>query len=240
MNKIVAGFLQRIYEIRHNSKKCENAVLMFHEVVNVESEAKGSLYITKEEFIEIMQTLKNETKSGFISPNDMSQKEKGILVTFDDVYKNIIYNAVPYLNDNKIPFTLFITHDLLDKEGYITSQELSELMGNPLCTIGYHTKTHPLLRSLSVDHAKEECDATSFEKILGARCEYFAYPYGSVFAISKRNQKTIKDLNYKLGFSTLHATTNKKLIKRNPFYIPRLNVTSKTYMSVIKKIKNKI
>jgi len=50
------------------------------------------------------------------------------VITFDDAYRNVIYNAVPLLNEKKIPATIFVCHNPAAGEKGIWRQRLALLL----------------------------------------------------------------------------------------------------------------
>ena len=72
------------------------------------------------------------------------------------------------------------------------------------------------------------------ESIIGTDIEYFAYPYGSKYACSKKVIKCVEKAGYKNAFSTYSMAINKKYIIRNKFFVPRINVDKK----LINKVEN--
>lgn len=82
--------------------------------------------------------------------------------------------------------------------------ELDQMAGDPLCTIGAHTVSHPMLARLSAERARWEIEesATRLEARLGRKMAHFAYPYGYRMAASGREF----DMARELGFVTAVTT----------------------------------
>ena len=146
----------------------------------------------------------------------------------DFIYYDTVINAIEYLNKQNIPYVLFVSPKLVGQNGYITSAQIIELSDNPLCTIGFHSRDHIYMRGLKKSEFAYEIDCKDFEKKYGIKCNYFAYPYGSTMACSLKNILAIKKSNYKAAFGTIDAKTNKKMVEKHPYYIPRINISERS------------
>lgn len=153
--------------------------------------------------------------------------EQSIFITFDDVFEDVFLEAFPILCKYHIPFCLFIATDLLNQEGYISVEELKAMKdkGDELLTIGSHTVKHSKLRTLKASESWYEMSESKrrLEALLAEEIEYFAYPYGNIAAVSKRERRNAKRVGYKRAFSTLQISLKKSLIQEGNF-IPRLNI----------------
>ena len=116
---------------------------------------------------------------------DWFRCQKYAVLTFDDGYKSL-KEVLPWLEEQKIPVTLFINGKYLDgksyretpKEQYLTYDELFSLT-NPLIEIGHHGWEHTVATEMT-----EEELLVSLQKnieILSAHPRYipfWAYTYG--------------------------------------------------------------
>lgn len=236
VKRIYYGIIQRIKKLSYSFHKNNICVLMFHDVYENENDDKN-LNISKANFLEFIATLKKADVK-FVGVNDLTDcnNPKNCAVTFDDVYEGAILNAIPILREFQIPYTLFISSSLIDKKGYITSTQIENLKSDPLCTIGFHTKNHVLMRQLNNAELKNEIDCSEFEKKYDIKCQFFAYPFGSVYACSHRNIKELKSSEYLMAFGTINSSTKKSSIIKNPFYIPRINVCDISFTNVLNKL----
>lgn len=84
----------------------------------------------------------------------------------------------------------------------MTSEELRQFQGNQLIDIGAHTKTHPLLSSLSSQEQHEEIFAgrKNLENVIGQSVESFAYPYGDFNDVSI---EIVKEAGFEAACTTL-------------------------------------
>jgi peptidoglycan/xylan/chitin deacetylase (PgdA/CDA1 family) len=84
----------------------------------------------------------------------------------------------------------------------LTHEELSELDGDRFIDIGAHTRTHPLLASITDDAARDEiCGSkTWLEACIGHRVSAFAYPYGNY---GTRDVDLVRHAGFEIAFSTV-------------------------------------
>ena len=200
---------------------------MFHQIINSPSIAlTNNMCLEKEMFEKFLKLLISHGRIKSIEHLDYFGNETDFYLTFDDVYANAYDNALCWLTDNKIPFTVFIALDYLDKPNYISIEQLRKLAQNQYCTIGSHTISHPLLRFMNYEDVKNEIinSKKKLEKIIGKEIKYFAYPYGSKYACSKRVVEVAKHAGYKKAFSTFSMGINATYLRENQYFIPRINV----------------
>ena len=107
--------------------------------------------------------------------------DRTVGITIDDAYASIYEKAWPRLRDAKLPFTVFVATDPVDRAapGYMTWDQIRELAKAGV-TFGGHTKTHPHLPNIPLEAVKRELDGPNarFVAELGARPTLFAYPFG--------------------------------------------------------------
>lgn len=144
-----------------------------------------------------------------------------VLITFDDVPFDALENAVPILRKQKLPYTFFISPSFMNNKEYLSEEDVKELAKDPLCTIGAHTMTHPMLRK--VNNPKEEIEQSKLllENIIGRKVEFMAYPYGKHSSISLKIRKYAKEVGFKAAFGTIHGKIN-RLSSMYLFYLPRI------------------
>ena len=145
--------------------------------------------------------------------------KKFAILSFDDVPDDMYTNAYPFLKANHIPFTLFLARDRVGMPGYLSLRQIKELQKDGLCTIGSHSMSHTMLR-YSKDKIYEIVESkTEIEALLGVSVDYFAYPYGSVYAVDIQS-RNIAMRYYKAAFSTLYGDINDSS-SRCKWFLPR-------------------
>lgn len=154
--------------------------------------------------------------------------KKSFYLTFDDVYDTVYTEAYPLLKLLQIPFTVFITKDLIDKPGYITGDHLKELAGDPLCSIGAHGLQHCVFRNLSGDEALHQFEISKqwLEEEMGGTVNTFAFPYGRVVEVSSHNRRQVRNAGYEMVFSAIEGTLHSSWFT-GKFFLPRVNVSER-------------
>ncbi len=81
---------------------------------------------------------------------------------------------------------------------------LKQVAAEPLCTIGAHTLTHPMLAKLSAAEMRHEIaqSRTELEIRLGAKIEHFAYPVGDPGSAGQREFEAVADLGFTSAVTT--------------------------------------
>ncbi len=107
------------------------------------------------------------------------------------------------------------------KQKGMSWSQIRTLTNHPLCTIGGHTVSHPVLNKLSEKEAEQEIKE-GMEKIaqeIQQPIRYFAYPYGSFYEIGEREYYIIEKLGIQLAFMAHQGcitTDNMKNVTRLP------------------------
>jgi peptidoglycan/xylan/chitin deacetylase (PgdA/CDA1 family) len=81
---------------------------------------------------------------------------------------------------------------------------LKELAREPLCTIGAHTLTHPLLAKMPIDAAREEMARSKamLAERLGVTIDHMAYPVGDPGAAASREFQLAEEIGYETALTT--------------------------------------
>ncbi len=115
-------------------------------------------------------------------------------VTFDDGFLSVLKNALPELEQRRIPATWFIPSGCLGRrppwltnaespgwqERILTEEQLASLKDHPLLTVGSHSVSHPRLSELRDDACVRELrqSRSDLERILGKQITEFSFPHG--------------------------------------------------------------
>ncbi len=136
-------------------------------------------------------------KLGKIVPLNFKINDKKIRryfsITFDDGYENLLKNAVPYLEDNNIPYSIFISTAYMGKtaewqhynkknildETILSKNQILNLNMN-LATIGSHTAHHLVLTQLPYQQRLIELTESkkTLENLLDSKISLLSLPYG--------------------------------------------------------------
>ena len=127
--------------------------------------------------------------------------DRAVAITVDDAYRSVYEAAWPLLREAGLPFTLFVSTDLIDQGApdLMTWAQVAELAQSPLVTIGNHSAGH-LHRP---EHAAEKATAdilraqNRLEQKLGFAPDIFAYPFGE---LSLDLKAAVRELGFKAAF----------------------------------------
>ena len=123
-------------------------------------------------------------------------KDRSVVITIDDAYSSVYKHAWPILKKYNLPFTLFVSTDVIDNKipGYMTWEEIRILRDNGVI-IGSQTKSHFHMHNLTQNQIVNELTKSNirFVKEIGSKPKIFAYPYGEY------NLKVLKEVK-KHGF----------------------------------------
>jgi len=231
------SLVQRAIEIRNRVGPDMGKVLMFHDVSGSSLEnGKGSVSISAKNLRSLINVLPNAGFSVLPLERILHEGSKyNCYITFDDGFESVYREAYPVLVRQELPFALFITVGFIGRTGYLTREMLAEISKCPLCTIGAHTLSHPILRFESSQSAINEIvnSKVTLENMLSRKIDYFAYPYGSVYACSSRDVRIVKNCGYKGAFSTINSHITSRDL-RAPYFIPRMNITDYTVGRLVK------
>jgi peptidoglycan/xylan/chitin deacetylase (PgdA/CDA1 family) len=105
-----------------------------------------------------------------------------VLITFDDGYKDVLWNAEPILHRLDMPATAFVITDRVGgpDPSFLSWVDLRDLESDGF-TIGSHTVHHLDLTTLSPAQASLELSQSreTIEHHLGVPVDWFAYPAGA-------------------------------------------------------------
>ena len=126
--------------------------------------------------------------------------DRSVSITIDDAYSSVYTKAWPILKKLNLPFTLFVSTDVVDKKypNFMTWDQIRELVDNGVL-IGSQTKSHPHLHRLDSKKILYEIDYSNkrFIEELGFKPKLFAYPYGEY---DNKTLEIIKGSGFDAGF----------------------------------------
>lgn len=144
--------------------------------------------------------------------------DKAVAITVDDSYKTFYTHAWPHFREAKMPVTLFVATDDLDKKrrDFMSWDELRQAVKEGLY-IGNHSVHHPHMSRLSGEEIEQEINGAQqrLQDELGIAPKLFAYPFGDY-------DERVKDAVKKSGFNAAFAQVSGVAYPANDFYaIPR-------------------
>jgi len=226
MQFFLKSIISLIYGSLRLGRKKKNSlrVLMYHSIGGGNSSG-GMWSLDSNYFSEHLSYLYENNNIHLYSCTDLIQSipEDGIMITFDDGFRDNFEIAAPLLFELEIPFSVFVVTDYVRKEkmDYMNASMLKELSVSPLVTIGSHSKSHvPLTNCSQVKLKSEILESKSYlEDLLGEEISMFAYPHGRFNSMVKNE---VFEAGYKLAFTSHydvnHSNQDKMALNRNEIW----------------------
>lgn len=149
-----------------------------------------------------LSKLVNTIKEGKAVPSNW------VVLTIDDAYKSFYTNGLPIFKEYGFPFSLFVYVKATDERygDFMTWEMIKDT--SKFGEIELHSYTHPRLTKLSKENiiADTQKAIDVFEKNMGYKPKFFAYPYGDY---NKKVQEVIKSFGFDgILNQTAGATSN--------------------------------
>ena len=189
-------------------------VLLYHSVSRENENGFGYLSVSARAFEKQIRFLhdrgfKSVSLQEAVDVMNGKRKAEGriVVITFDDGYRDIYYNAFPILQKYGFQATVFLVSDFIggtsewDKgislsypKPLLSGEEIRE-MAKAGVTFGSHTRTHARLISLPQEELENEIMGSKrdLEGLLQSEMKYFSYPY---FAVDERVCSVVKKAGY--------------------------------------------
>ena len=169
-----------------------------------------------------------ELKYEFYDPNEFTEnfllpkKNKKILITIDDAFSSFYENAWPFLKENKIPFILFVSTEVVGKFNYMNWDQIKEIEKENFAYIGNHSHAHDYLVDLSKEKLFKDIENAKkiFVSKLGYNPIFFSYPFGEY---SNEIKEHISE-NFMFSFGQHSGVID---INKNKFELPRFPINEK-------------
>jgi len=195
-------------------------VLCYHEVTAKQvPQFRRQMYWLKKLTTPVFADVPLPLRSGFLSA-----------VTFDDGFQTLLTHALPLLEQEKIPVTLFIPSACLGQlpvwlkntahptaqEWIMTPAQLQDLSKTGV-RIGSHSATHADLRVVPLEILRQELDESkqTLQKLMGYEINLLAFPFG------RFNQAVLENA-HAIGYTRVFAAD--PLLDANDFLFERLDV----------------
>lgn len=141
----------------------QNAVFVYHGVGSAHGDGYGRLLPTSRFQLDIQTLLADGYDLvGVPEVLETSVDEPKIALTFDDAHISFYENVLPIIERYDVPATVYVPTEAIGGDHSLSVDQLVELAGHDLVTIGNHTKSHPKLTEV-------ENEATLRDEIVGAR-----------------------------------------------------------------------
>lgn len=190
---------------------------------------KNSLYVTPENFARQLRFMKNKGYQVISLETLIKGIQTGkkfphgtVVITVDDGYKDNYVYAYPLLQQYKVPATIFVSSSNVNKEGYLSFQDLREMSSRGI-SFGCHTKSHSYLPGLPTKDLRRseivDCKR-DIESIAKIPVQTFCYPTGG-FTVEVK--KLVQDAGY-LGACTTNR--GESISQEDLFALKRVKVTN--------------
>ncbi len=140
------------------------------------------------------------------------------ILSFDDGYQDFYTDVFPLLKKYHMRATLYVIYNYIGKKGFLTDQQIREIVDSDLVEIGSHTLDHIYLKIAPKEYADKQIveSKKKFEERFGIKVKTFAYPYG---AFNNDNIETVKKAGYTGAVSVMSGEIQSK---NNLFYLSRI------------------
>lgn len=201
-------------------------VLLFHEILQEESKAENDMQVSAVSFERLLTSMLQEGWKA-LSETELIEmvenrrwRRKCFYVTFDDAHVSVYKVAYPILQKLQIPFTIFLTNELIDKPNYLNVEQVKQMA----CSVGGHGEHHVSFRHLNANSSIKEYDENKIylENKFEKQINLFAFPFGGIKEVSRTNVLLLRN-RFKLGFSTYEGTLMSSWLTGQHF-LPRVNV----------------
>ena len=220
-------FLQRAYVFVKRNRPGQGKVYMMHKVSE-----DGDIYaISREHFSEFLNALCENKKIVDLETLVREKDPGNVVISFDDVYASVYENAFPLLKEKGVPYYLFVCNEYLNKEGYLSSDMIKEMLKDSKAILASHRYRHEPSRPMDKTALRKDLEQSKkeLEEEFGVPVRAMAFPYGSVYACSRENILAASDIfdhvlmTYPLAYNGEDETV-----------IPRININDAVYAKEIR------
>lgn len=184
--RLIARTLGDIHQTLYRTTLTGHRIVTFHAIETHVDGDQNEIYNmsrgTFESHVRVLSNLKDSLGIIPLTPIDMNG-ESSLAISFDDGYASTLTTAAPMLLANSIPFTVFVTPDLVMSrdDRYLDVTQLIELSQLSGVSIGAHGYRHTPLAE--IDPAKRLPELTTarewLENTLQQEVTSMSYPFGS-------------------------------------------------------------
>lgn len=133
-------------------------------------------------------------------------------ITFDDGYQDNLW-AAEVLTQYHMPFTIFVSSDMVNQPGYLTTDQMLQLANNPLCTIGAHGKSHCRISECSDEEQTAEVDGckNELESMISKPVTTMSFPHGD---FDDQVIAKVQKAGYELAFTSIEGLNESPVMDR--------------------------
>jgi peptidoglycan/xylan/chitin deacetylase (PgdA/CDA1 family) len=209
-------------------------VLMYHSISAHTQSEKNIYSLSQHDFAQHVELLSklHKTENSKVVKLDSTDRT-GITLTFDDGYRDTLTVAAQILEENNLPFTVFVASANITSgdSKFLNQQELIELSKISGATIGSHGNAHSHLAKKSPQDVRSDLKHSKdwLEQVVQRPVTTLSYPHGSY------NQDVIS-IASEIGFE-FAATSNWGVyeVGTKKFEIPRIDIWSQDSRKVLQQ-----
>jgi hypothetical protein len=195
-------------------------ILMYHAVGSqVPADLAGRYSLAPSLFATHVVSLGASCVSPF---SEIREGTTGVVLTFDDGFRDIMDVAAPLLEKANIPYTVFVTPDFATSGDprYLCPGDLKILAAFPGAGIGAHGKSHCRLTECDDAELTSELRGSRawLEDLLGREVDTMSYPHG---AVDERVRDAVQDAGYRLAATSCFAPAN---CAEDPLRLARIDI----------------
>jgi len=133
--------------------------------------------------------------------HEINKEKNQISISFDDGFKGL-YENIGIINQLEIPVTIFVVCSFLDKDNFLSANNLKELAKNKFIKIQSHTLSHSELPTLDSNSLQMELQKSKevLESICDTEINSICFPKG---LFDKSTIKESSEVGYNKQFSSL-------------------------------------
>lgn len=206
-------------------------VLTYHLILEEPYSDSTSLFVRPSDFEAQVRWLSEEGYTFLYAHEFWKPVRKGVIITFDDGYRDNFTEALPILEKYGGKGTVFVATDSIGNADKMSKEELLRMAQRGHMALGSHTASHCNILALSPAEQKQDLERSlqTLKDITGVAPKSIAWPYGYS---NKSARKIAADL-FKIGFRT------EAPYSRGPYAVRRSNVTRDMGMGEFIKVVTK-
>lgn len=209
-------------------KEIKLPIIMYHYVEYVKDEndvIKRKLAISPYYFDLQMKAFKDAGYETYfvrdiprILAGELKVGSRSAVLTFDDGYEDFYMEAFPILKKYNLKATQYIIVNFIGRRGFLTNEEIKQLIDSGIVEIGAHTLDHVYLKKMRTDIAKDQITESKkqLENLFHVPIFSFAYPFG---AFTEESIDLVKSASYSAAVTVIPGHTQSA---DNLFFMPRL------------------
>ncbi len=191
----------KVGALYHNSR--DSRVLYYHDIHSAASFTDMS---TSMELFE--KHINSLREKGYKVVDEIKSQKDEVELTFDDGFRGL-YENFDFFIKNCIPVKLFLVTDFIGKEGYLSKNEIEEMLQTKLLKVESHGTSHTNLDTLKKRDLVFELQGSKkrLEDLFGVEIEEICFPRGR---FSEMVLTEARKAGYKKMYSSLPGPYHKR------------------------------